>query len=78
VFPLYAFDGYSAEIDGQPLEIGASEKNHIQIHFEEGMQGHLEIRFVGKDYWRIGDYVSLAALVLLVVSIWKPKKRSRA
>jgi len=78
IFPLYAFDGYDVRIDGHPLEVEANEYDHMLIRFEKGMQGELQIRFAGKAYWRIGDGISLAALLILLGSMKKRKRVSAA
>ena len=75
-FPLYAFDGYDVRIGDQPLQVEESEYDHMLIRFDQGMRGNLQIRFVGKTYWRIGDAISLAALLVLIGSMGKRKKIS--
>lgn len=77
VLPLYAFDGYRAELDGTPLSVEHSEHDHIQLSVQQGMQGSLTVRFEGKGYWRLFDAASLITAVGLVcMSLPRKKKRN--
>ena len=78
VLPLYAFDGYRAELDGTPLSVEHSEHDHIQLSVQQGMQGCLTVRFEGKGYWRLFDAVSLITAVgLACMSLpWKKKRNA--
>lgn len=78
VMPLYAFDGYAASLDGQPIPIERNETDHMLISIKAGAQGQLEICFEGKAYWKVFDGVSLAALLAMVVLSVRDRKRAGA
>ena len=78
VLPLYAFDGYCAQLDGMPLSIAYGEHHHMQLAVQAGMQGSLTVRFVGKAYWRFFDAVSLITAAVLVWMSVTGKKRINA
>ena len=65
--PLFGFDGYVAELNGERLETGLGENNRLTVTIPEGSSGTLRVWFAGKAIWRVGDAVSaLTALALLV------------
>lgn len=74
VFPLYAFDGYTASLDGVPLTIGHNANHHLMLSFDTGAQGHLSIRFEGKSIWLVGDVISLLTLLWLVLNLLHHRK----
>ena len=78
VMPLYAFDGYAASLDGQPIPIERNETDHMLISIKAGAQGQLEICFEGKAYWKVFDGVSLAALLAMIVLSVRDRKRAGA
>lgn len=65
VLPLYAFLGYEAEIDGKPMQIGATENGHMRLTLATGMEGRLIVTYAGKTLWRVCDLISLTALLAL-------------
>ena len=62
-FPLFAFEGYRAELDGREAAISRGSNNRIHIDVPAGTNGMLSVRFVGKALWRIADAVSLLTAV---------------
>ena len=62
-FPLFGFDGYAAEVDGQRLSVSLGENNRLAVSLPAGTQGQLKVWFAGKGYWRVFDAVSLLTLV---------------
>jgi len=76
MMPLYAFDGYTAELDGQPVAIERGEAEHMRLQIKAGTEGELRIRFEGKAYWKVFDSVSLAALIGLILLSIRDKKRA--
>lgn len=75
VLPLYAFLGYEAEIGGEPLEIGATENSHMLLTLDAGMEGRLHVHYAGKLLWRIGDGISLAALLAIAAGAAAGKRK---
>ena len=75
MMPLYAFDGYTAELDGQPVDIERGEAEHMLLRINAGVEGDLKIVFKGKAYWKVFDCISLAALIGLVLLSLRDRKR---
>jgi len=76
MMPLYAFDGYTAQLDGQPVAIERGEAEHMLLRMNAGMEGELKITFEGKTYWKVFDCISLATLLGLVLLSLRDKKRA--
>lgn len=76
MMPLYAFLGYEASVDGKRAGISASENSHMVVTLEPGTEGQLTVTYAGKALWRACDAASLAALLALIVSAVKKKKRA--
>lgn len=74
-FPLFNYDGYRATLNGQEIAIENGDNNRIQLRFPAGASGEIEIRFVGKAWWKITDAVSLLTLIGLGVVNQKEKKK---
>lgn len=62
--PLFGYDGYAAEFNGERVAWTLGENNRLTVHIPAGAQGELRVWFAGKTVWRIADGVSLAAAVL--------------
>ena len=78
VLPLYAFDGYQAKLGDVSLDIGQNKHAHMMLQLKENMQGTLSIRFAGKDYWRIFDWISLlTAMFLMSTSLHDQYSKAR-
>lgn len=65
LLPLFGFDGYRAQVDGQTLETGIGRNNRLTVLVPAGTSGTLEVRFAGKPYWRAAQAVSLLTLLAL-------------
>ena len=78
MMPLYAFDGYTAQLGGQPLTIERGEAEHMLLRIKAGMEGELRVGFEGKAYWKVFDFVSLATVLGLIVLSIRDKKRAKA
>lgn len=76
-FPLFAFDGYAAELDGERIDIERGENNRIALTLPAGTQGHLRVWFAGKPQWRAAEAVSLLTAALLAVGAGG-RRRARA
>lgn len=75
-FPLFNYDGYRATLDGQETAIETGDNNRIQLRFSAGTSGRVEIRFVGKAWWRATDAISLLTLIGLLVFTKKERKKA--
>ena len=73
-FPLFAFDGYAAELDGQRLDIARGDNNRIHMDIPAGTNGTLRIWFEGKMLWRAADALSLLSAVIFLVYLIKRRK----
>lgn len=73
-FPLFAFDGYAAELNGERIDVERGENNRLTVSLSAGSDGELRIWYEGKRIWRICDMISLLAAVALLAS-YLPKKR---
>lgn len=75
--PLFAFDGYAAELDGERVQWTRGKNNRLTVQIPAGTQGELRVWYEGILLWRIADVVSLAGLAVLIVycrrrrGIWK-------
>lgn len=75
--PLFAFDGYAAEVDGERIATRRGENNRLTLCVPAGTDGELRVWFAGKPLWRVADGVSaLAALFMLAA--WLQKRASEA
>lgn len=74
--PLFGYDGYRAQVNGQETETGLSENNRLTVRLDAGTSGELRVWFAGKAVWRIADAVSLGTLLgLLGVHVRKKEER---
>lgn len=75
VLPLFGYDGYCAELDGQKLDWTLGENNRLKVPLAAGQAGELRVWFAGKPIWRAAEAVSvLAALAIMTAS---KKKKGR-
>lgn len=74
--PLFAFDGYEAKLDGQALDWTQDDRARLTVRLPENARGRLEIRYVGKAIWRVGDAVSAATLIGLLFWMKKGEKKA--
>ncbi|MBQ7825962.1 MAG: hypothetical protein IJ337_06390, partial [Clostridia bacterium] len=77
-FPLFAFDGYKAELDGHEIAIARGDNNRIRVEIPAGASGQLRIWFEGKLLWRIADAVSLGAAAALCAYVIRKRKNEFA
>lgn len=75
-FPLFAFEGYEATIDGKAAEILRGENNRIALTIPAQTSGELLIRFAGKPVWRLGEAVSLLTALAMIADTLFRKKRA--
>lgn len=77
-FPLFAFDGYEATLDGDLIPISYGDNNRISLTLPAGTSGKIQICFVGNPLWRIGEVISLlTAFVLILHTQFRYKKKTR-
>ena len=74
--PLFGYDGYRAQVNGQEIETGLGENNRLTVRLDAGTSGELRVWFAGKAVWRIAEAVSLGTLLgLLGVHVRKKEER---
>ena len=77
--PLFGYDGYRAELDGQALEWTAGEDNRLTVKLPAGADGELRVYFAGKALWRAAEGVSLlTAAGLAAMALLRKRKESGA
>ena len=64
-FPIFGYDGYRAELDGEEIEWTLGENNRLTVQLDAGTSGTLNVRFAGKTAWRIADGISLLTILAL-------------
>lgn len=75
IFPIFGFDGYRAELNGEVLEWYRGENNRLAVRVPAGTQGEIKIWYAGRTSWYVADVISLAALIGLGV-LYGRKRRS--
>jgi len=77
--PLFGYDGYRAQADGQELETGLDENKRLTVVVPAGTKGEVKLWYAGKRWWRISDAVSLlTALALIAARIQHRRKAQKA
>ncbi|MCI9142146.1 MAG: hypothetical protein HFH87_05905 [Lachnospiraceae bacterium] len=73
--PLLLYKGYRAvDTDtGQKMQVCAGENNVVRVLIPAGFEGEINVDFRSPIYWRIGEIVSLATVILLLITGWKRK-----
>jgi len=71
--PLFGFDGYRAQLDGQELTWKRGDNNRLTVQLPDGAHGELKIWFAGKGLWRIADAVSLITAAA-AAALWLRKR----
>ena len=64
-FPLFAFKGYKATLDKEPIVSGIGDNNRIKINIPSGKEGMLRIWFAGSKLWLMFDIISLIGWVYI-------------
>ena len=67
--PLFGFDGYAAEVDGERMEVALGGNNRLTVLLPAGTSGTLRVWYEGKAIWRVSDAVSLLTL-LACMAFW--------
>ena len=76
-FPLFAFDGYQATLDGKKIDCSQGENCRLKVTFSGKVDGMVKVWFAGKPLWRVADAISCATLVLLLLDT-KRRRGGRA
>jgi len=76
--PLFGFDGYAAELNGERLDWSRGENNRVAVSLPAGAQGELCVWFEGKTAWKIADMVSLLAVIGYTAYALGKRRRKRA
>ena len=76
--PLFGFDGYRAELDGEALSWSRGDNNRLTLMLPAGARGELRVWFAGKALWRAADAVSLATLCAMLAVWVRRRRRERA
>lgn len=72
--PVFGFDGYAAEMNGERLGWTLGDNNRLTVQIPAGASGSLRIWFAGKPIWRIADAVSLATAIALCAYLLRRRK----
>ena len=75
--PLFDFDGYRAELDGERMEVGLGDNNRLTVRLPAGTSGTLRVRYAGRAVWHVCDGISLAALLALLAGAIRAGGRRR-
>jgi len=59
--PVFGFDGYRAELDGEEIGWTLGDNNRLTVQIPAGTDAQLRVWYAGKVLFRIADAVSLAA-----------------
>lgn len=78
-FPLFAYDGYSASLNGERLPVIQGDNNRLTVHLSGEKEGKLRITYSGVPIWRICDGISFITLIFAVarfIDMQRKVKRS--
>ena len=73
-FPLFGFDGYAAELNGEPAAWRLGANNRLTLDVPAGTAGTLNVRFRGKAIWRVTDAISLMTALCTAAYCCKRRK----
>ena len=76
--PLFGFDGYAAEVEGQRMEVGLGDNNRLTVALPAGTSGTLRVWYEGKAVWRVCDMISLATLAAVLVCAARRRRKKGA
>ena len=78
VLPLFGFDGYAVQLNGERMEWTRGDNNRLTVLIPAGTAGELLVRFEGKPLWRIADAVSLMTVILSGIYLLRRRKNASA
>jgi hypothetical protein len=77
-FALLYYKGYMAydEDTGTILDCYAGDNNQVAVDIPAGFNGNVRVKFVSPIYWRIGELITLATILIFVYFGIVDKKRN--
>jgi len=72
--PLFGFDGYAAELNGERIGWTRGENNRLAVDIPADTQGTLRIWYEGDVLWRVTDALSLITAIC-ILGLWLKKRR---
>ena len=78
MLPLFGFDGYAVQLNGERMEWTRGDINRLTVLIPAGTAGELLVRFEGKPLWRIADAVSLMTVILSGIYLLRRRKNASA
>ena len=72
--PLFGYDGYRAELNGEEIAWTLGENNRLKVEIPAGTQGELHVWFADKLLWRAAEMVSLLAVLGMMAVCARRKK----
>ena len=72
--PLFGFDGYAAELNGEPIDWQRGENNRLTVELPAETQGELCIWYEGKAIWRVTDAISLVTALCVLGALMKKRR----
>ena len=75
VFPLWNYDGYVAEGEGNRFEISDGIGRTVKVTIPAGFSGELSLRYCEALYWKLADFISIISLILFVAFLVRRRRR---
>lgn len=72
-FPLFAFPGYVAQIDGKTISWKSGENNRLTVGVPPNVNADLIIRWKTPMLWRFSDFISLLSLGVFLI-VWQRRR----
>ena len=72
--PLFYYEGYRAEYEGERIDIFRGENNRISIMVYQGNEGDVQLSYKEPVLWRFADVVSLGTAVAMFVIFMRKRK----
>jgi len=76
--PLFGFDGYRVQLDGQEMAWTRGDNNRLTVEMPPDTDGQLRVWFGGKSVWRMADGVSLLSMAVLTAWLCRRRKKAAA
>lgn len=67
--PFIYYQGYTAKLNGEKLEISESDKGFIQITVKEGMTGKIETKYTGTTLYYVSLVISIIGTMCFIAYI---------
>ncbi len=72
--PLFYYEGYRAEYEGEDVDIFRGENNRISIMVYQGNDGDVQLSYKEPVLWRFADVVSLGTAMVMFVIFMRKRK----